>query len=51
MPDFRNFHRIIKKEYGDTSFKKIKKFHLFTEELYARQYHWYMFDALSLLVY
>ena len=31
--------------------KSFKKFHLFIEELYARLYHWYMFEALSLLVY
>ena len=31
--------------------KNIKKFHLFVEELYARLYHWYMFEELSLLVY
>ena len=28
--------------------KKFKKFHLFIEELYARLYHWYMLEALSL---
>ena len=31
--------------------KHFKKFHLFIEELYARLYHRYMFEALSLLVY
>ena len=31
--------------------KNFKKFHLFIEELYTRLYHWYMFEALSLLVY
>ena len=50
MSDFYNFHRIIILVYGDTSSKNIKNFHLFTEELYARLYHRYMFDALSLLV-
>ena len=30
--------------------KHIKKFHLFIKALYARLYHWYMFEALSLLV-
>ena len=29
----------------------MKTIHLFIEELYARLYHWYMFEALSLLVY
>ena len=51
MSDFRNFHRIIILEYGDTSLKKFENIHLFIEELYARPYHWYMFEALSLLVY
>ena len=31
--------------------KKIKEISLEIEELYARLYHWYMFEALSLLVY
>ena len=31
--------------------KNFKKFHLFIEELYARLYHWYIFETLSLLVY
>ena len=31
--------------------KNFKKFHLFIKELYALLYHWYMFEALSLLVY
>ena len=31
--------------------KNFKKFHLFIEEVYARLYQWYMFEALSLLVY
>ena len=31
--------------------KSFKTFVLFIEELYARLYHWYMFEALSLLVY
>ena len=35
MSDFRNFHRIIILEYGDTSLKKFKKFHLFIEKLYS----------------
>ena len=30
--------------------KSLKKFRLFIEELYTRLYHWYMFEALSLLV-
>ena len=51
MSDFRNFHSIIIQEYGDTFLKKFQKFRLFIEELYARIYNWYMFEALSLLVY
>ena len=31
--------------------KNFKKLYLFIEELYARRYHWYMFEALSLLEY
>ena len=31
--------------------KNFKKFLLFIEGLYTRLYHWYMFEALSLLVY
>ena len=45
-----DFHRIILWEHWDTSFKK-KKFYLFIEELYARLYHCYIFEAFSLLVY
>ena len=33
------------------SLKILKKFHPFIEEIYARLYHWCMFEALSLLVY
>ena len=29
----------------------LAKNQLFIEELYARLYHWYMFEELSLLVY
>ena len=31
--------------------RNFKKIHLLIEELYTRLYHWYMFEALSLLVY
>ena len=31
--------------------KKFKKFHLVFEELYACLYDWYMFEALSFLIY
>ena len=32
-------------------FKKFKKFHLFIDELYARLFQWYIFEAEGLLVY
>ena len=42
----------LQKHVGLSHLSKIhylKKFHLFIEELYARLYRWYMFEALSLL--
>ena len=49
MSDFANFTESLFKNMG-TLPKKLKKFHLFIEELYAHIYHWYIFEALSLLV-
>ena len=49
MSDFRKFHRFFLLEHGDTSLKKIKKFHPFIKELYAGLYHCYILEALSLL--
>ena len=39
---FRNLHRIIILDYGDTSFKISRNFTFFIEELYARPDHGYM---------
>ena len=50
MSDFCIFTESLCKNMGMLP-SKFKKFHLFFEELYARLYHWYMFEVKSLLVY
>ena len=46
MLDFAYFYKII-----FYFLRKFKNFHLFNKELYARWYNFYMFEALSLLVF
>ena len=48
---FAFFTESLCKNMGIYSLQNFKKFHLFFEELYARLYHWYMFEAMSVLVY
>ena len=50
MSDFRNFHRIIIKVYGDTSLKITRNFTDLSKN-YTLVYFTAMFEALSLLVY
>ena len=50
MSDFRNFHRIIIKVYGDTSLKFSRNFTDLSKN-YTLVYITGMFKALGLLVY
>ena len=48
---FATLTESLYKNMGILPKKKSKKIYLFIEELYALLYHWYMYEALSLLVY
>ena len=47
---FATFTELLYKNMG-ILLKNFKKFHLFIDELYARLYQWFIFEAEGLLVY